>query len=195
MSREEIYLVLRPDAGPYNAIRHLFPGSRIPITAPFPRVSAGEEETPCFQIDSLRLSPPQFDAIAEMLAQKYPGMDGNKIIEEINFGLPISQEWRLAIEGDELFASHSEAEQWAFEFSQLSNVPSIDIQISPLAAWCLVAQIQLASRHPKNGGFTAREARQVADAITLILPLSDVGRRFLDKGWNPDLDIEVTQPT
>ena len=190
---KEIYLVLAPDAGPYNAIRHLFPGSRIPIKAPFPTVSAGEEKTPYYQIDSLRLSEIQFDAICEMVTQKYPGADAHEIIEEINSGLPISQQWRLRIEGDKtLFSSSSEAEQWAFEFSQLSNVPSIDIRISPLAGWCLVCQIQLASRHPENIGVTAAEARQIADAIAQRLPLSDVGRAFLNKGWDPSLDIEVS---
>ena len=191
----EIYLILKPDAGPYNAIRHLFPGDRIPITAPFPTAVVGEEEIPCFRIDSLRLSETQFDALGDMMAQKYPGMDSDEIIDEINFGLPISQEWRLAIEGDELFSSNSEAEQWAFEFSQLSNTPSIDFRISPLAGWCLVCQIQLALRHPETIGVTAAEARQIADAIAQRLPLSKVGRAFLDKGWDPGLDIEVTRPT
>lgn len=187
----EIYLILTSDAGPYNAIKHLFPGSRIPIKAPFPTARASGEEVPCYQIDPLRLSEIQFDAICEMVAQKYPGADVYEIIEEVNSGLPISQQWRLRIEGDDFFAEDPEASQWAFEFTQLSNTPSIDIKISPLAGWCLIAQIQLASRHPQNTGLTAAEAKRIADTITESLPLSDAGRRFLCRGWNPDLDIEV----
>lgn len=191
---KDIYLILTLDAGPYHPIRHLFPGDRIPVTAPFPIVLAGDnQQTPCFLIDAKRLTPVQRTALTLMLLEKYkddPEMNPKRARAEIDRGLPISQKWRLRIEGDEDFASE-EAQQWAFEFNQLSNEPSIDVRISPLAAWCLIVQLQTAARHPANTGSTAVQARYVADQIQSRMEISDTMRQFLDKGWDPTFDKPI----
>lgn len=193
MSRKsEIYLVLRPYAGSFNSIRHYFSEDRIPVITPYPLVTVNDE--PCFVIDNLRLSEPQKHALAVMLLDKYGGHPDMNVIEQaiaqVEAGLPISKKWRLRIEGDPEFAT-PEAQDFAYELNQLSNEPNIQLAISPFAAWHLIAQLQVAARHPANNGESARIIQSWARLLQSALPLSDLSYEFLERGWNPDFDRAV----
>ncbi len=84
-------------------------------------------------------------------------------------------------------------EQFALEFTTLSNEPEIDIKISPLSAWCLIAQLQLALRHPENTGLVAQHARDVATALQSRIPLSEGMRSIMDMGWSKEYDATVSE--
>lgn len=81
-------------------------------------------------------------------------------------------------------------EQLKEELKQLSNEPSIDIKISPLAAWCLITQIQLALRFPNNVDSPAQHARDIANAIQSRIPMSDAMQNFINLGWSKEYDAK-----
>lgn len=77
------------------------------------------------------------------------------------------------------------------EMAQLSNEPSIEIQISPLACFCLLAQLQIAFRHPENDGMTRFHAEDVARELQgrVCVPgtaLFEVAER----GWHVEFDAK-----
>lgn len=83
----------------------------------------------------------------------------------------------------------------AEELKNLGNKPTIDIKISPLAAWCLIAQIQLASRHPANNGITGQHAKDIALALQSRIEMSEAFQQFTDKGWHQEYDAKSTETT
>ena len=65
------------------------------------------------------------------------------------------------------------------------------VEIDVTTAICLIAQLQLATRHPENIG----PSRQVAEAFARVLQQQVVevapeAAAILEMGWNPDFDIE-----
>ncbi len=84
-------------------------------------------------------------------------------------------------------------EQFAREFSALSNEPEIDIKISPLAAWCLISQIQLAVRHPANNGITAKHAKDIAVALQSRVTLSKSMQDVMALGWHKEYDASINE--
>lgn len=83
----------------------------------------------------------------------------------------------------------------AQELKNLGNEPTIDIRISPLAAWCLIAQIQLALRHPANNGTTGQHAKDIALALQSRIGMSEAMQQFTNKGWNKEYDAKLTETT
>lgn len=73
----------------------------------------------------------------------------------------------------------------------LSNqyVGSIDLDI--VTGMCIIAQIQLASRHAENTGesaaIAASFARQLQEMIVAVAPENE---RIIEMGWNPSLDVK-----
>ena len=193
MAKEDVYLILSSEAGWFNSIRHWFEDGHVPTVAPFPTATAGKNKEPAFVIDAERLSFEQKAALADALYARHsthPEMNASLAHKLVEKGVPILARWVADVIGDENFTT-PESRQWAFEFNQFSDAPSIDIQLSPLAAWTLIAQLQLASRHPHNNGSGAETMRQWADELEGRMDLSPFMREFLAKGWNPDLDIVV----
>lgn len=84
-------------------------------------------------------------------------------------------------------------EQFAEELQKLGNEPTIDIKISPLAAWCLISQIQLAVRHPANIGPTAQHARDIANALQSRIPMSEAMQQFTNMGWSKEYDAKISE--
>jgi len=68
--------------------------------------------------------------------------------------------------------------------------PKIPCEIGALQAICIIANIQLATRHPKNTGSSRKIAEQFArdlqKKVITIFPDQEV---VLEMGWNPDFDI------
>lgn len=83
-------------------------------------------------------------------------------------------------------------QQFMNEMAQLSNEPSIDIQISPLAGFALIAQLQLAFRHPENQGITRFHAEEVARELQarICLPRTAL-YEVTERGWHREFDTEL----
>jgi hypothetical protein len=66
----------------------------------------------------------------------------------------------------------------------------IDFCTTPARAYILIAQIQLALRHPNNTGFTAEIARELAlnltEAVCHFIPEA---RESIEQGWNNSYDV------
>jgi hypothetical protein len=86
---------------------------------------------------------------------------------------------------------NDEFHQFAEEFAKISNIPSIDLKISPLAAWCLITQIQLAARHPQNTGIMSEHARDIANSLVSRLSLSKTLSNVIEKGWHKEYDVDA----
>ncbi len=83
---------------------------------------------------------------------------------------------------------NQELQQFIEEFKNLSNEPPIEIKISPLAAYLLIAQIQLAARHPENTGTGANQARDIAVNLQSRLNLSPAMEAIIHRGWLSEYD-------
>jgi hypothetical protein len=71
---------------------------------------------------------------------------------------------------------------------------AIDFVITPGRAFILIAQLQLALRHPGNFGSSAEIARSMVetllDAICIKVPEVEAAvRNMVEAGWNPAYDI------
>ena len=193
MAKQDVYLLLSAEAGWFNPIRHWFENGCVPVIAPFPTTTVGANKEPAFLTDITRLSFEQKAALADALYNRHsdhPQMNATLARELVRKGVPILARWVKDVVGDERFVT-PDSRQWAFEFNQFSDVPSIDIQISPLAAWTLIAQIQVASRHPGNNGAGAELIRSWASELEARMNLSPFMKEFLAKGWDRDQDIKV----
>ena len=83
---------------------------------------------------------------------------------------------------------NQEEQQIIKELKNLSNEASINIYISPLAAWCLITQIQVAVRHPANTDITAKQSRDIAEQLQSRLELSPTLEAVIHRGWLPEYD-------
>ncbi len=81
------------------------------------------------------------------------------------------------------------------ELKQLSNEPTIGLAISPLMAWQIICQLQLALRHPENTGISSEETRHFVDTLVDEIPLSDSLKELFSMGWNPEHDHVIEPQT
>jgi len=71
----------------------------------------------------------------------------------------------------------------------------IVLELSKALAWILMAQLQLALRHPANTGATALQARGLAERLQqLVAGDSPILLLVAEKGWRPALDEDPTDP-
>jgi len=77
------------------------------------------------------------------------------------------------------------------ELRELVKKPDFLVQISPIAAWCLIVQIQLAARHPFNKSWMFDHVKNLAHQMISELELSDWLKKYTNNGWNPELDRAV----
>jgi hypothetical protein len=66
------------------------------------------------------------------------------------------------------------------------------MKLSALDAWCVLATIQLACRHPEFTGSTRQIAEGVARRMQASLTLSPALQDLAERGWNPEYDEEVS---
>jgi hypothetical protein len=85
--------------------------------------------------------------------------------------------------------NQEEFDRYKSAFGQLNNEKTIPLVISEQAAFFLIAQLQLAFRHPNNIG-AARDA--VRESIQPIVDYftGDV-REILERGFHPEFDLDV----
>lgn len=73
--------------------------------------------------------------------------------------------------------------------SALKGCPPIHIEIDAACACVLLSQLQLALRYPMNRGYSAQEARRIADAIQEAIGRhSPEAFRLLERGWHEVYD-------
>ncbi len=82
-------------------------------------------------------------------------------------------------------------QRFAADFQALGDEPSIDIKISPMGAWALIAQLQLALRHPQNHGHLADYTRNVAQKLQSKLNLPLHLEEVLSRGWLKEYDAKI----
>ena len=69
---------------------------------------------------------------------------------------------------------------------QAATQGPIRLELSPFIAFCIIGQIQLASRHPANMGDSLEQACQFAANLTEHLPES--AQQVIALGWSPEND-------
>lgn len=71
----------------------------------------------------------------------------------------------------------------------LKNLP-VHFSIDGLTLFLMIAQLQLALRHPSNRGDSAEQIRQLTiDLQNQLITRSPDLKPILDKGWHPEFDI------
>lgn len=72
----------------------------------------------------------------------------------------------------------------------LDQAQPLEMAIMPFRAFVLVAQLQLALRHPDNQGSSAEIARDIATRLqTLLGQIDPAIAEALEQGWNPEFDV------
>jgi hypothetical protein len=83
-----------------------------------------------------------------------------------------------------------EIQKLAAVFEQLQGSELIACQIQPDAAYLLVAQLQLALRHPANRGPSANTIKNFAVELQRrIVERVPAAQEVLEKGWHPEFDM------
>lgn len=80
-------------------------------------------------------------------------------------------------------------ERIRMSFKTKEAMPIGPISMDVIVASCVIAQIQLATRHPKNTG----SSRQIAEAFArelqnIVSRVSPENAELIEKGWNPTYD-------
>lgn len=81
--------------------------------------------------------------------------------------------------------------QYRADFMALEHGPSLVLVLSPVEAWCLASQIQLATRHPANTGESRRIAEALARCILDKLATTPALKMVAARGWDPAFDEEA----
>jgi hypothetical protein len=87
------------------------------------------------------------------------------------------------------FTNADEAEV-AAALEYLSRREPLQISIQPMMAWALLAQLQLACRHPRNQGPTRRMVERFARQLQGLIAPEGVLARLAERGWKPEYDQE-----
>lgn len=66
----------------------------------------------------------------------------------------------------------------------------IRLELNPAAAFAVLANLQLAARHPGNNGPSVKIARGVADRIADHFD-GPISREVIRQGWDPSFDVKV----
>lgn len=79
---------------------------------------------------------------------------------------------------------------FAEEFKELcASERRVELELTPLEAWALMSNLQLALRHPNNVGPTARTAKGVAERLQGIVAPDGVLAEVARRGWNVRYDV------
>lgn len=80
------------------------------------------------------------------------------------------------------------------EFRVLLEAPDLHLVISPVDAWILLSQLQLALRHPENQGPSAEIARKIARFLQESMQLTGTLAEVAELGWQKGGEPEGTLP-
>ena len=90
----------------------------------------------------------------------------------------------------------AEIKKLALAFKQLEDAEPILLQITPDGAFMLLAQLQLALRHPANRGEAAEVIKHFAVELQQrIVERVPETQSVLDAGWHPECDQKVENVT
>lgn len=85
---------------------------------------------------------------------------------------------------------HDLFKRFVEEFRSLnSSHPGLILYLTPVEAWFLLSQLQLACRHPKNNGGSGRYAKNLAHTLQLEIAKTPALATVASRGWNPLYDI------
>lgn len=80
------------------------------------------------------------------------------------------------------------------DFRSLRERPDIRIALPATAAWVVMAQLQLALRHPDNGGETAAIARRFARELQRAVAITPALHAVAEQGWGPEEEGPAPEP-
>lgn len=76
------------------------------------------------------------------------------------------------------------------EFDELCRRQEmVTLQLTTLEAWVVLAQLQLALRHPKNTGGSSVIAHKIADRLQKIVASDGALAEVAELGWRPEHDV------
>ena len=78
--------------------------------------------------------------------------------------------------------------QFSIELSELEKGMSFPVFLRPLDCWIILAQLQLASRHPENTGLAAVRAKELALQFQEIVANKGALKRMAELGWISEFD-------
>jgi hypothetical protein len=79
-------------------------------------------------------------------------------------------------------------ERFGEEFKALKGKPFI-LETTALHAWLIMAQLQLALRHPQNKGPSSNMVREICNKIIeVVAPPGTALREVADRGWDTKYD-------
>jgi hypothetical protein len=75
----------------------------------------------------------------------------------------------------------------ARELRELTNHEPIVVELQPLQAWALLANLQLALTHERNEGATARVGRQIAKLLEGEVATTPALKEIVRRGWRGEV--------
>ena len=70
------------------------------------------------------------------------------------------------------------------DFEQLAQLPIV-LKLTGMEALCIIGNIQLASRHPKNTGPSANIAQNIARRLQVAISITPWLADMVEFGWHP----------
>lgn len=98
---------------------------------------------------------------------------------------------------DPIVAAMTDAElfrDFSADFRALRERPDLRIELRATAAWVVMAQLQLALRHPDNVGEGAAIARRFAHELQRAVANTPALRIVAEQGWEPEEDGATLWP-
>lgn len=75
------------------------------------------------------------------------------------------------------------------EFAALASLESVvPVDLTPLEAWVVLGNLQLALRHPENNQMTAEIARNVAKRLQTLVASEGALAEVARMGWHAEFD-------
>lgn len=78
--------------------------------------------------------------------------------------------------------------QFLPDFEAMSQRPNLRLELTPVQAWELAGQIQLACRHPQNIGSSRQTAELIARTLLESLATTPALKTVAERGWLPEFD-------
>jgi hypothetical protein len=80
------------------------------------------------------------------------------------------------------------------DFRKLTQGPNLTVELSPFEAWCLMATVQLACRHPEFNGPTRQIAEKTARRLQAMVATTPPLQMLAERGWDPNYDEPKGKP-
>lgn len=77
------------------------------------------------------------------------------------------------------------------DYNSLKNQPVLKLEINLQEAWGVMAQLQLALRHPMNQGASAEIGKSFALLLQEKVSITPVLEQVAEAGWNKEYDSYI----